>query len=128
MLDIPSRTVKVNSPTHGASTLYLPFQECTNSCAIIKIESKLEEIPVVCEYADVFSDDLSGMPPDRDSEFVSELQPDTAPITKKHYIVPPKELAKLKIQFQELLDKGFIPPSASSWGCPALFVKKKEEA
>ena len=91
-------------------------------------ESKLEEIPVVCEYADVFPDDLPGMPPDRDIEFIIELQTGTAPISKRPYRMPPKELAELKIQLQELLDKGFIRPSASPWGCPALFVKKKDDS
>ena len=88
-------------------------------------ESKVEEILVVCEYADVFSDELPGMPPDRDIEFIIELQPGTAPISKRPYRMPPKELAELKIQLQELLDKGFICPSTSPWGCPSLFVKKK---
>jgi hypothetical protein len=127
-LDIPSRALEINSPTQGASILYLPFQECTNTCAFIKIESKIEKIPVVCEYADVFLDDLLGMPPDRDIEFITELQPGTAPISKRSYRMPPKELAELKIQLQELLDKGFIHPSASPWGYLALFVKKKDDS
>jgi hypothetical protein len=42
--------------------------------------------------------------------------------------MPPAELAELKKQLQELLDKGFIRPSTSPWGCPALFVKKKDES
>jgi hypothetical protein len=83
---------------------------------------------MVCEYAVVFPDDLPGMTPDRDIEFVTELQPGTAPISKRPYRMPPKELAELKIQLQELLDKGFIRPSASPWGCPALFVKKKDDS
>jgi hypothetical protein len=66
------------------------------------------------------------MPPDRDVEFVMELQPGTAPISKRPYRMPPKELAELKTQLQELLDKGYIRPSSSPWGCPALFVKKKD--
>jgi hypothetical protein len=66
------------------------------------------------------------MPPDRDVEFVIELQPGTAPISKRPYRMPPKELAELKNQLQELLDKGYIRPSSSPWGCPALFVKKKD--
>jgi hypothetical protein len=81
---------------------------------------------VVCDYPDVFPDDLLGMPPDRDIEFVIELQPGTTPIWKRAYRKPPKELAELKTQLQELLDKGFIRPSSSPWGCPALFVKKKD--
>ena len=80
---------------------------------------KLDDIPVVSEYADVFLDDLPGLPPDRDIEFVIELQLGTAPISKRTYRMPPKELAELKIQLQDLLDKGYIRPSASPWGCPA---------
>jgi hypothetical protein len=68
------------------------------------------------------------MPPNRDIEFVIELQPGTAPISKRPYRMPPNELAELKIQLQDLLDKGFIRPSASPWGCPALFVKKKDNS
>jgi hypothetical protein len=68
------------------------------------------------------------MPLDREIEFVIELQPGTAPISKRPYRMPPKELAELKIQLQELLDKGYIRPSASPWGCPALFVKKKDNS
>jgi hypothetical protein len=66
------------------------------------------------------------MPPDRDIEFVIELQPDTAPISKRPYRMPPKELAELKNLLQELLDKGYIRPTSSPWGSPALFVKKKD--
>jgi hypothetical protein len=68
------------------------------------------------------------MPPDRDIKFIIELQPGTAPISKRPYRMPPNELAELKIQLQDLLDKGFIRPSASPWGCPALFVKKKDNS
>jgi hypothetical protein len=92
------------------------------------IESPLEKIPVVCEYPDVFPDDLPGMPPDRDIEFSIELQLGTTPVSKRPYKMPPTELAELKRQLQELLDKGFIHPSTSPWGCPTLFVKKKDES
>jgi NAD-dependent dihydropyrimidine dehydrogenase PreA subunit len=87
-----------------------------------------EEDSVVCEYVDVFLDELPGMPPDRDIEFAIELQPGTTPISKRPYRMPPAELAKLKKQLQELLDKGFIRPSTSPWECPALFVMKKDES
>jgi hypothetical protein len=127
-LDISSRVVEINSPNHGVTTLYLPSQEYITSCAFRMEGVKLEDIPVVCEFTDVFPDDLPGMPPDRDIEFIIELQPGTALISKRSYRMPPKELAELKIQLQELLDKGFIRPSASPWGCPALFVKKKKES
>jgi hypothetical protein len=108
--------------------LYLPNQGCTCSCAFAMIESPVERIPVVCEYLDVFPDELLGMPPDIDIEFAIELQPRTAPISKRPYRMPPAELVELKRQLQELLDKGLIRPSTSPWGCPALFVKKKDES
>ena len=86
----------------------------------------LEDIPVVCEYPDVFPEELPGMPPDREVEFIIELMPGTAPISKQPYRMPPNELKELKKQLKTLLDKGFIRPSSSPWGCPALFVKKKD--
>jgi hypothetical protein len=126
VLDISDRVVEIKSPTAGHTTLYLPFNDGTDSYAYVTIISPLDEIPVVCEYPDVFPDELPGMPPDRDVEFVIELQPGTAPISKRPYYMPPKELAELKTQLQELLDKDYIRPSSSPWGCPALFVKKKD--
>jgi hypothetical protein len=128
VLDIAARAIEIHSPTCGETTLYLPNQGCTRSCAFTMIELPVEKIPVVCDYLDVFPDELPGMPPDRDIEFVIELQPGTAPISKRPYRMPPAELAELKKQLQELLDKGFICPSTSPWGCPALFVKKKDES
>jgi hypothetical protein len=128
LLDIFSRVIEIDSPYHGATTLYLPQQEYLNSCAYAITDLKVKDIPVVCEYPDVFPDDLPGMPPDRDMEFIIELQPGTASISKRPYRMPPNELAELKIQLQDLLDKGFIHPSASPWGCPALFVKKKDNS
>jgi hypothetical protein len=128
ILNISSRAVELNSPTAGNTILYLPHQECINLCAFIMKDIRLEDIPMVSDYADVFPDDLPGMPPDRDVEFVIELQPGTAPISKRAYRMPPKELAELKNQLQDLVDKGFIRPSSSPWGCPALFVKKKDSS
>jgi hypothetical protein len=61
-------------------------------------------------------------------EFKIELQPGTAPIAKSSYRMTPVELRELKVQLQDLLDKGYIHPSSSPWGCPALFVKKKDGA
>jgi hypothetical protein len=128
VLDIAARAIEIHSPTCGETTLYLPNQGCIRSCAFTMIESLVEKILVVCDYPDVFLNELPGMPPDRDIEFAIELQPGTAPISKRPYRMPPAELAELKKQLQELLDKGFIHPSTSPWGCPALFVKKKDES
>jgi hypothetical protein len=127
-LDTFSRIVEINSPEYGHTILHLPQQEYISSCVYATEGIKLEDIPVVCEYPDVFPDELPRMPPDRDVEFVIELQLGTAPISKRPYRMPPNELAELKIQLQELLDKGYICPSASPWGCPALFVKKKDNS
>jgi hypothetical protein len=127
-LDISSRVIEIDSPYYGAITLYLPKQEYLYSCTYAITGLKVKDIPIVCEYPDVFPNDLPGMPPDRDIEFVIELQPGTAPISNRPYRMPPNELAELKIQLQDLLDKGFIGPSASPWGCPALFVKKKDNS
>jgi hypothetical protein len=127
-LDISSRAVEIDSPEHDTTILYLPQRECSNTCAYAVEGIKLKDIPIDCEYADVFPDDLPGMPPDRDIEFIIELQPGTSPISKRPYCMPPNELAELKIQLHDLLDKGYIRPNASPWGCPALFVKKKDNS
>jgi hypothetical protein len=128
LIDVTARAIEIHSPICGEITLYLCNQGCTHSCALTMIESPVEKIPVVCEYPDVFPDELPGMPSDRDIEFSIELQPGTAHISKRPYRMPPVELAELKKQLQELLDKGFIRPSTSPWGCPSLFVKKKDES
>jgi hypothetical protein len=126
VLDIATRTIEIHSPTNGHTILYLPQVENTHPCSYAAVATQLEDIPVVCEYLDVFPDNLPGMPPERDVEFVIELQPGTAPISKRPYRMPPKELAELKVLLQELLYKGYIRPSSSPWGSPALFVKKKD--
>jgi hypothetical protein len=91
------------------------------------VELKLEDIYVIREFLNVFPDDLPGMPPERAIEFKIELQPGTASIAKALYKMSPVELKELKIQLQGLLDKGYICPSTSPWGCSALFVEKKDK-
>ncbi|WVZ51807.1 hypothetical protein U9M48_002917 [Paspalum notatum var. saurae] len=70
---------------------------------------------------------LPGLPPDRDVEFKIDLIPGTAPVSRRPYRMAPDKLKELKTQLQEQLDKGFICPSSSPWGCPALFVEKKDQ-
>jgi hypothetical protein len=86
----------------------------------------MEGIRVVSEYPDVFPDDLPGMPPERDIEFIIDLLPCTAPIAKRPYRMSVGELEELKKQLKELLDKGYIRPSSSPWGAPVIFVEKKD--
>jgi hypothetical protein len=85
-------------------------------------------VRVVSEYPDVFPDDLPGMPPERDIEFIIDLLPGTAPIAKRPYRMSVGELEELKKQLKELelLDKGYIHPSSSPWGAPVIFVEKKD--
>jgi hypothetical protein len=76
-LDISSRVVEIDSPYYGTTTLYLPQPECLHPCTYTITNIKVKDIPIVCECPDVFPDDLPGMPPDRDIEFIIELQPGT---------------------------------------------------
>jgi hypothetical protein len=95
---------------------------------IFSMEAKsIEDVPVVREYPDVFPEELPGMPPDRDIQFVIDLIPGTSPIAKKIYRMAAPELAELKKQLRELQWSGFIRPSSSPWGAPVLFVEKKDK-
>ena len=90
-------------------------------------EVNLENVPMVCEFSNVFPDNLSGLPLDRELEFGIEVLPDSTLISIPPYRMAPMELKELKIQLQDLVDKRFIRPSVSSWGAPVLFVNKKDE-
>ncbi|MFS7996640.1 putative nucleotidyltransferase, Ribonuclease H [Helianthus anomalus] len=89
-------------------------------------EKRLEDIPVVRDFPQVFPEDLPGLPPHRQVEFQIELAPGAAPIARAPYRLAPSELEELSKQLQELLEKGFIRPSSSPWGAPVLFVNKKD--
>jgi hypothetical protein len=88
--------------------------------------SQGSEVPVVNEFPNVFPDELPGMSPDRDIEFVIELKPGTVPIYKTPFRMMTPELAELKEHIRELVEKGFIRPSSSPWGAPVIFVLKKD--
>ena len=88
--------------------------------------ASVEEVPVVCEYPNVFLEELLGMPPDKDLEFIIDLILGTTPIAKRPYRMAANELKELKKQLRELQEKGYIRPSSSPWGSPILFVKKKD--
>ncbi|KAL8134392.1 hypothetical protein AgCh_009426 [Apium graveolens] len=87
---------------------------------------KIEDIPIVRDFPDVFPDELPGLPPDREIEFTIDLEPGTKPVSKAPYRMVSVEMKELAAQLQELLDKGVIRPSVSPWGAPVLFVKKKD--
>ncbi|KAL0539804.1 hypothetical protein IC582_024025 [Cucumis melo] len=91
-----------------------------------EVDVSLSSEPVVRDYPHVFPEELPGLPPHREIEFAIELEPGTVPISRAPYRMAPTELKELKVQLQELLDKGFIRPSVSPWGALVLFVKKKD--
>ncbi|GJZ43238.1 putative reverse transcriptase domain-containing protein [Tanacetum coccineum] len=89
-------------------------------------EKRLEDIPVVREFPEVFLEDQLGLPPVRQVEFQIDLIPRATPVTQTPYRLALSEMQELSNQLQELSDRGFIRPSTSPWGAPVLFVKKKD--
>ncbi|WVZ80034.1 hypothetical protein U9M48_027549 [Paspalum notatum var. saurae] len=128
VLDIGSRTVQLKSNISGKILkIHLPNQKHIEPTVNATELQEIKKIPVVCEFPDVFPKELPSLPPDRNVEFSIELVPGMAPVSKRPYRMAPDELKELKTQLQEQLDKGFICPSSSPWGCPALFVEKKDQ-
>ena len=101
-------------------SLLMPLDLALPVVAHVEASPDLASIPVVCEFLDVFPEDLPGLPPDRDMKFSIELEPGTALISWRPYRMASKELAEMKKQLEELLEKGFIYPSSSPWGCLAI--------
>nr|GEY22578.1 putative reverse transcriptase domain-containing protein [Tanacetum cinerariifolium] len=91
-------------------------------------KKQLQDVPVICNFPEVFPDDLPGLPPPRQVEFKIELIPGTAPVARAPYRLAPSEPKELLDQLKELSEKGFICPSSSPWGAPVLFVKKKDRS
>nr|GEV70126.1 putative reverse transcriptase domain-containing protein [Tanacetum cinerariifolium] len=90
-------------------------------------KKKLQDVPVIRNFPEMFPDDLPGLPPPRQVEFKIELIPGAAPVGRAPYRLAPSELKELSDQLKELFEKGFICPSSSPWGAPVLFVKKKTD-
>nr|GEW47267.1 hypothetical protein [Tanacetum cinerariifolium] len=89
-------------------------------------EKRLENVPIVRDFSEVFPEDLPGHPPTRQVEFQIDLIPGAALVARAPYRLALSEMKKLSDQLQELSNKGFIRPSSSPWGAPILFVKKKD--
>jgi hypothetical protein len=122
VISCAKRMVTLTSP-QGERIEVNVSMPATAETMINQLEDKsLEHIRIVCEYPDVFPEELPGMPPDHDIEFSIELLSGTAPISKRAYRMDVKDLIELKKQIEELLEKGFIRPSSSPWGAPVLFV------
>nr|GFB96884.1 putative reverse transcriptase domain-containing protein [Tanacetum cinerariifolium] len=89
-------------------------------------KKRLEDVPIVRNFLEVFLEDLPGLPPTRPVEFQIDLVPGAAPVARAPYRLAPSEMKELAEQLKDLYDKGFIRPSSSPWGAPVLFVKKKD--
>jgi hypothetical protein len=87
---------------------------------------RLEDVPIVRDFPEVFPEELPGLPPTRKVEFQIDLVPGAAPVAREPYRLAPTELQELFNQLSKLSEKGFIRPSSSPWGATVLFVKKKD--
>nr|GEZ66616.1 hypothetical protein [Tanacetum cinerariifolium] len=91
-------------------------------------EKRMEDVPLIHDFLEVFPKELTGLPPPRQIEFQIDLVPRAAPVTRAPYRLLPSKMSELSVQLQELLEKGVIRPSSSPWGAPVLFVKKKDRS
>jgi hypothetical protein len=138
VIDCASRTITLSNDKGEKITFRSPVSQksvASLNQAVIEDQTeiaeknpkKLEDIPIVQEYPEVFPEGLTTMPPKREIEFQIDLAPGTAPIYKRPYRMAANELAKVKKQVDEQLQKGYIRPSTSPWGAPVIFVEKKDK-
>ena len=92
----------------------------------VKARPSVFDIPTVSDFPNVFPEELPGLPPQREIEFAIDIVPGATQASITPYPMAATELKELNLQLQELLEKGYIRPSVSSWGAPVLFVKKKD--
>nr|GEZ80441.1 putative reverse transcriptase domain-containing protein [Tanacetum cinerariifolium] len=114
---------------YDEKVVHIPIDGETLIIQVVEKKSnkkRLEDIPIVKEFPDIFPEDLPGLPPVRQVEFQIDLIPGTAPVARTPYRLALSEMQELSNQLQELIDRGFIRPSTSPWGAPVLFVKKKD--
>jgi hypothetical protein len=131
MINYAKKAVRLTTSS-GKEMEYVAENMVTNKAASIRVVLNQHDavstmdVRTVSEFLDIFPEEFPGMPSDREIEFVIELVPVTTPIFKRPYRMAANQLAELKKQLQELLDKGYIRPSASPWGAPVIFVPKKD--
>ncbi|GJU67418.1 putative reverse transcriptase domain-containing protein [Tanacetum coccineum] len=117
---------KVVRIPYGNEVLIIRAQVTSKKTKDKSEEKRLEDVPIVREFLNVFPEDLPGLSPARQVEFQIELVPGAAPVVRAPYRLAPAEMQELSTQLQELFDRGFIRPSYSPWGDLVLFVKKKD--
>jgi hypothetical protein len=120
-------TVELTSPKGERFEVEITVTTSTRRVVFL-VDGKFvgDNIRVVRGFPDVFLEELPGMPPHREVEFVIDLLPGTAPISKRPYMMSVEELKKLKKQLTELQEARYIRPSSSPWGALVLFVQKKD--
>jgi hypothetical protein len=131
LINCAKKSIKMTSPEGKEMEfiieLVVTVKGVANCMKVNQLDaSQGSEVLVVNKFPDVFPEELPGMPPNRDIEFVIELKPGTTPIYKTPYMMATLELAELKEHIKELLEKGFIRPSSSPWGAQVIFVPKKD--
>jgi hypothetical protein len=126
VIQCAKRSVLLTSPAGERIEFAVDPSPSTVSAVIQLNGTTLEDIRVVCDYPDAFPKELPGMPPDRGVEFVIDLLPGTAPISKRPYRMSSDQLQEFKAQIKELIGKGFIRASSSPWEAPVIFVGKKD--
>jgi hypothetical protein len=131
LIDYTKKSIKLTTPDEKelefVTEPVVTAKGVANRAKVNQLDASQElKVLVVNEFPDVFPEELSGMPPDRDIEFVIELKPGTELIYKTPFRMTTSELAKLKEHIKELLGNGFIRPSSSPWAAPVIFVTKKD--
>jgi hypothetical protein len=132
LIDCTKKSVKLPTP-YGKELEFVAEPVVTakgvaNHVKVNQMDSiQGSDVLVVNEFPDVFPEELQGMPLERDIKLVIELKLGTTPIYKTPFRMTTPKLAKLKEHIKELLEKGFIHPSSSSWGARVIFVPKKDD-
>jgi len=133
-----SKTVRFSSEEEESGTEFLSTKQMKqlerngilmfSLMAYLSVENQavIDRLPVVNEFPEVFPDEIPDVPPEREVEFSIDLVPGTKPVSMAPYRMSASELAELKKQLEDLLDKKFVRPSVSPWGAPILLVKKKD--
>jgi hypothetical protein len=125
VISCAKRMVTLTSPQGERIEVNVSMPAAAEAMVIQLEEKSLQHIRIVCEYPDVFPEELPGMPHDRDIEFSIELLLETAPISKRPYRMNIKDLIELKKQIEELIEKGFIRPNSSPWGAQFYLWTRK---
>nr|GEZ70599.1 hypothetical protein [Tanacetum cinerariifolium] len=115
---------------YGKKDVHVPYKNkmlvVKSDSSVSRLKKQLQDVPVICNFLEVFPDDLPRLLPPRQVEFKIELIPGAAPVACVPYLLEPSKLKELSNQLKELSEKRFIRPSSLTWGAPVLFIKKKD--